>query len=512
MNSEERRARDREIYESQEWAYQRGVARNRWLWHDGAPLREVLKRRDKATGRALEKFPLRVNWVAMTSYIHRDVARGLPASYDLVVRSVVDRSCSLGEQAPFFEKLLNELIWIPSYGAVVQSDALLHMNIYGYAVLRLHYEPWNADLPVRLAVRLVKDPSAVYFVNDPDDPYRPLEAWYGFEMDAQAAVAKYGITIPDDTVQKVLYMERWTRTEWEVSVHGQIPTMVWGEHKWQLKGENPFGVVPFYYVPHTLDGERETGDSVERLTQAFNARVTNIMDASRAIAGLYIGHDIAAFDMKPLVVDGIVIGHVLDIGRTRNISGAQPPTIEPIQAADVPDTYSELPKMLQDIYMLTGRLSPSIFGQDDTASGRITGPAIANRMLSSLTHATTERISLSRAMAQIGCDAIRISVRFLRDIVDVEIPDADVSEVRVNMQWPSSVPTDSLEERRIALQEYSEGAASPERYLASRGVSDPASEIEAIYEHQTMMAKIEAEAKNAQNKSGDTKDGRQQDG
>ncbi|MHC4542946.1 MAG: hypothetical protein ACYSYL_00265 [Planctomycetota bacterium] len=492
---------DREIYENPDWSKRRRVAAVRRRWYDAVPLQETMARRDRESGHKERKFPLGLNLVELACDIHRDFARGMvPDSENLVARATVDRSDD-AERGTLIEEVINDQVWEPSHGAAIQQEALLEMNIYGGCVFQLCWEPWDFDLPLRLSVRLVKDPSCIHPVWSKRNPYRMEKVYIGHPISHEAARSIYGIE-PHSEAELPLYMEHWTRSEWRVTVDDQVPTMHWGDQEWPMEGTNPWGFVPVYYIPHEratdLFGKGLIDD--EDLVLEVNARAADTSDIVRsAWPGMLWGRDIEHNPTVNQVMNnaGDYLFDMFHLGRTRAVAGANPPEVGAIPVVEMPESLVLWNKELITYWQLTRRMSPAIFGMDDTQSGRITGPAVEARMVSSTNHAITERINFKDGLVLIARDIVRILSERERSEALSELgitgPGLVIEDAmrRIRYRMSPMLPQDQDQADESALSRLKEGGMSIQDFLAYHDVEDIEGERQRIEEWLTKLAEIE---------------------
>jgi len=483
-----KREKDLEIWNSSDWVRRRKQCRHFRQWYDGLPLQETMDKRNRNTGSKIRRYPLGINLPKLACDIHRDIARGVPRGSELlVVKAVVDKGDD-PEQAEIVENLINNKVWQASQGSAVQQEALLSMNIYGGTVLKLSWEPWDFDLPYRLAVRLVKNPGYIMPLWDNLNPWRMLECYLGYEIPASVALARYGIEV-QNTSQSVLRLEHWTPTRWCVTIDGQVPTMKWGSKTWKLEGENPWGFVPIYYAPH----ERTTnlfGDSAiedqEDLTLDLNTNMSDLSDLVRsAHPGILWGSDLgSSLPMRKVLLNGEVMAYVLDVGHTKAAQrSANRPQLNAFPVPDVPDSITGHPRTLLDFWMMVARISPASFGLDDTSSGRITGRAVTGRMWTSVAHATTERINFTTAKTMVDRDIIRATAVQKDALKELGITPLPLDTDRywdIKQDWWPEVPLSAIDDHQRWIERLREGGASIEEYLHERGVDDVEGERERI--------------------------------
>jgi hypothetical protein len=458
-----------------------------------------MDRIDRGTGRQVRKFPLDVNLPKLGCDIHRDIARGVPDSdLSLIIEATVKRPV---ERAEELKGYIND-VWRASRGAAIQQRGLLDLNIYGGTVYQLRWEPWEQYLPYRLAVRKIPDPGAILPVWHQYDPWRLDACHIGFKISREEAKMRYNVDVPESKMD-ALYLEYWDKNQWYVRVEGQIPTQTWGDREWVLAGPNPYGFVPIYYIPH----ERTTkifGDSAidgqEELTRDFNSRAANLSDIVRATRpGLLTAHDIqrGKLEVRTIQQGGVVLAHYIHLGNTKSVPNASPPSMDALPMPNIPTNLISFPEVLLDFWMMISRVSPAAFGRDDTSSGRITGPATAQRMWTSMAHAATERIFYTTGKSIIDQDIIAIlqaRTENLREL-GIEVPDlgdVDPGRLHVEQHWPPMIPLDKRQLHEELLEELREGGASIERFLREKGVEDIEAEKNRIMEWLAYRAEMEA--------------------
>ncbi len=492
----------RDIWNRDDWVRRRQIYRGYAQWYDGVYLDASNDKRDRETGDKIRKFPLHLNMTRLMCDIHGDIARGIPnAGTPLIVYLVVERNGRDSGLAEKIETIVNDGVWRPSHGAAIQQEALLSMNIFGGTAFKLSWEPWDTDLIYRLAVRPIKDPSYILPVWDPQNPWRMLECYYGFEISPEIAKAKYGITPKSDI--PVLYLEHWTRSEWKVTIDDKVPTVKWKDREWKLQGENSWGFVPIYYIPHKrtirLFGDSQVEGATE-LEKDINSKMATISDIIRsARPGMLWGHDLDPnLKIKRVMFEGSVVTYVIDTGRTRNISGAQPPTLDALPMPDIPASIAAFPQDLLNFWMMLSRISPAAFGLDDSKSGRITGPVVANRMWTSISHGVEERINFTTIKTMMDKDIIRILIEreAAGEFTDLGVSppgiSGDVTPINMKQSWPPMIPTDRTAKHIEMIDRLRDGGISIETYLSEMGVDDTEEERARIENWLEKLAEIEA--------------------
>ena len=498
---------DRDIWNEEAWAKKRSEAGNLRSWYDGDPLEKKEPART-SDGSAMEDFPLHLNIHELECDLHKDLARGMPTNDDTpFVKAVIERGDS--ERSEALEVALNQKIWKASHGGPIQQEGLLNMNIYGGCVYKIEWAPWESfDLPLGLAVRHIPDPSLFYpKAVDYLNPWRILECYFGYELSPAVARLKYGVDTNKKEYDKCLYMEHWTSTEWSIQIDDQPAVITYEDEEIKLKGENTYGFVPFYYIPH----KRSTGyygdsqvSGKESFSKELNARAIGTADiAKQTYAGIVYTTDVQGpLKMDTVMMDGKKVFLRVDLGSTKGFSaGAKPPTIGAIPVSDVPEFAGNYYWDLIDLWQVFARISPATLGRDDTQSGRITGPAVGQRMFSGVSHATTERDYYSTGKTIIDRDLLKIlaneGTREKMKKYGFEVPDITPEDLRLDISqtWPPMIPLERAEQHRETVERYREGLIGPKTALKDYGISDTEGELKDIDEHQEKKAERAAQAR-----------------
>jgi hypothetical protein len=481
--------KDRELWNSPAWTKERNYAKSNRSWYRAEPLQARQPRRDRETGNAIRQFPLDMNMAKLLCDIHRDLARGMVSPGNLLAITTSIKRGDDWPNAEVAEAFLNA-VWQYSNGGPIQQEGLLDMNIYGGCVYQIAFEPWNKSLPHGIAVRLHQDPSIINPKYDYTDRWNMIQCHIGYEIDPEIAKLKYSIETNENG--KALYMEEWTRERWEVRINGQVPIMKWEDGEMKLSGENTWGFVPVFYIPHerTVDilGDSPIEGTTE-LEKHINSRAGDISDLVHATRpGMLTITDMqtASLTAKPVTVEGNTISYALDLGRTQARPGAEKPELKAWPIVDIPPGLVGYPRELVDYWMMLARISPSVFGTDDTQSGRITGPAVQARMFTSMAHATTERMNYTTGKTLIDRRLIQIALAMKKSKLYPEsvlkLPDLDENDVwmDINQVWPPSLLLDKKEMLEGLLARLQANGISIEEFLRTLGVQDIEGERAAI--------------------------------
>ena len=254
-----------------EWTTQTTYYDKWWDAYDGANL-EVQSRTD------VLKYPLKINPIRWIANRH---GFGLYGEYPDNASSLVqfgfkNMQGKLDDECRAAANFINR-IWYESNGSAIQLENGILGQVLGGHVYRVAWQPWNKHLSYGLRVtKVIPD----YFlpVWDTDDPWYHQEVYVLFYVTGDEAKLRYGIDC--NKAPYVLYSEHWTEDKYEITVDGKTPSIGEG---WE--GENPFGIVPFVYVPHLTRAGKDYGishvPSLTGLIEELNSRMADRGDGVR---------------------------------------------------------------------------------------------------------------------------------------------------------------------------------------------------------------------------------------
>lgn len=254
---------------------------------------------------------------------------------------------------------------------------VLHSNPHTFWELELDRQVYGGCI-VKIIPSLTKDkfvrwyrvPATNFFaIHDPDDPDLLLEAYVITRITREQARERYGYKTDEDFVLRV---ERWTKTEYENTLDGKRID--------QFSGKNPFGVIPFTYIPRFRSsswwGDSMTADTITAQNE-INMRVADMGEAINYNAHpVRWGRDLpAGFDAKSYPIDPDAMW---DLGRT--VGGANPPEVGILEARTAVSPASfEYVKFLYDWTRTSNSTPPIAFGEDD-GGGQRSGVTLEIRM------------------------------------------------------------------------------------------------------------------------------------
>lgn len=507
-----------EIWNHPDWATMREVYEKRRAWYKGTEwTRTDTDQRDPSGDLELQ-WPLQLNPIAKVCRIHRAVMLGMQKGIvdEAPISTLVSR-VGLGEgqreQADTLQALINR-VWYASNAAAVQFKSCLTTQYYGDQVFRIAWEPYNIRLPDRIAIHSLETPA--YFFPKAYNPFNPwelLDCYVGYEIDKDLAQLHYGITPKDSKTDKVLYIEHWSTDAYRVTVDGQVPVFRTGDSGplYKMEGENRWGLIPIVHIPHERDsgfyGRSLVDDdsSLVGLSKELNARMADKGESVQDSKPLIWIHDArnASWAIKEVVNnDGETLFRVLDIGSSPTLPGAASPEIGITESRGLPDSANDFPDDLWAEIRRAGDVASVAMGDDDTVSGRITGPVTAYRMWPTMMHTMAERAFFSIGMQHIAKVIATIanerqgSVRGGYEEFKVRAP--GITDEMLDMEfitsWRPMIPIEETQRTEQLNNMLKVGGISVRRYLELMGVQDIDAEEERIWEDREKEAEIAAEA------------------
>ncbi len=222
--------------------------------------------------------------------------------------------------------------------------------------------------PGHIKWRRVK-PGSFYPIYDPDDPDKLLEVYIYVEMTREQAKAKYGINSTNDVVARV---EHWTSSTYENKVDGKRIDA--------YSGVNPWGVVPFVYIPRMRTsnwwGDALTAELMEPQDE-INMRIADLGEAIN-----YNAHPIRWGRNLPRSFSPgnfpIASDMLWDLGKT--LGQSPPPEVGVIEIKNpVSEGAFNYVEFLYD-WSRTSSFSPPIAFGEDEGGGQRSGATLEIRM------------------------------------------------------------------------------------------------------------------------------------
>lgn len=479
-------------------AWEAEVARykERWDWFTGERLKDLNYAVKDDGGNHPPLYPLRINDIELVCLIHAAALFGrFPEKSKSLIEVTYQNADDEEDEACLKLASLMNQIWDDSHGKEIQGTAGLMCQFLGGAAFGVRYDPLDPWLRHQTKFQLVT-PNYFLPIYDNADPWNLLEAYIMYYIGVDEAREKYGITVTSDVGGKVLYMEHWTRTRYSRQIGGQTPVFRVGEVEIVEDGVNPYGFVPFVYIPHyPRVGGFYGASHVDRLVglvQEKNYRLADIGDYVKASAIVipWIANVISGLKSRQLI-PGL---NAVDLG-TNNMGKEPKLDIASFASTGGGNVYETLRELLNEEIVKQGNLSSVVLGLEEGGTQR-SGVTVATRIYPLESH-----INLERSLWNVGYSMLhRMALRVML-AKGVEGVDESMLKLSPNVTWYPILPADRAALVDEVVQRMSVEAISLENSVHKLSTGeDEKQEIERIKaaraeQAQQKMAEVEAQAK-----------------
>lgn len=240
-----------------------------------------------ATDQKRKLYPLAINNIAtfaekLSYVLIGEVDDGaeplVKTRFDLEFSQFLPDKDQYREGIEFLQDMVN-FIWQQSHGRAIQQEAALVAQYMGGAVFQVLWDKDDEESLIPIKIRNV-NPQHFLPIYNGDDPWDLLEGYVIHYISAQEAKLVYGIeSDKGEGIDKLVYVERWTKETFSISVDGKYITID-GELAHNIPHQ--FGRVPLVYIPLSRSGGFFGKTIVNRiygLTKEFNARMADNGDA-----------------------------------------------------------------------------------------------------------------------------------------------------------------------------------------------------------------------------------------
>ena len=480
-----------------------------WRWFGGDMLRET---RTGSTKEAqLLKYPLEINPIRDFSRKHAAILLGeesFDSSEPLVRTRVTPRPDLLSPQldmdgedstvekkdrrlAQIAQDAIN-MVWADSKGRSLQQENATLSQFLGGSVFQVVWNPLLKDRPIPIEIKNVI-PDFFLPVFEADDYWNLLEAFVVYRISGAVAKELYGY---DDvgTTGWVTYCEHWTRDKYSVWVNGQSITSKSNSDGSFDEPKNPFGFVPFVYIPHLREGNFYGSSLVEDLrglTKEFNARMADTGDAVRnSVHRRRYATDLRT-NPVPKQLDSNTWATYL--GPTDPNSKASP-KVWAEEPAVLPDSMANWPDKLWTEMLRMGSMSPMNYGEDE--GSQRSALTLAFRMWPSTAHARQERVFWTDGLNQIAKYILIILAKKREHVKDVvDIPDDFANRLQFSQDYLPMIPRDREQMVNEVVIRFQSGLLTPERALTMLGDTPYVmEEVKKLEDWLRLKAEIESQS------------------
>lgn len=473
-----------------EWTQLQGRYTHYEKWFDGSALYDEEIAPD---GSRTNLYPLKMNPLPATAQKHASVllgqyaevisGNGLPVDLRIAQQKPEKKRKIDVKKQPEKPLLLQEVEKVfqrSSFPSLMYSAAITSQYLGG-AVLGV---VWDLRDGFRIRSIYPKE-----FVGIPyrDNYWRLREAWVVRTISAEEAKEMgYVPSYLEGGESGFTYVEHWTESRYRVLVNGK-PLLVDG---FLTDAENPFGVVPFVYIPHIRVGNFFYGighidDATIGFVREMNLRNADIGDSVNEDAHnpIAIRNTRALPQLKK--IGGVLT--VVDLGNNNGLSANEKqPDMFSTQRAS---TSEPMLKFASEVYRYYRRhvFHPSIADGEDEGSQR-SALNLVTRLFPLTEHIKAERLNWT--------DGLTTLTRILLKMMAVKMPELvseeDAEAASIYIGWPPMIARD----REAAVNEIATRIATGtisrrhalEIFADSQDIERELAEIEAEKKREEVVA------------------------
>lgn len=417
-------------------------------WYSGKALDEKIQ--DKA-GNLIDKFPLKLNPIKNTCEKHASVLLGT------TLESIRDEGVpvsfiSEGEDEDA-GKAVNQAL-INAFkggggGSLFVSNAILSQYLGG-CVFGVAWKPGDEEHPVQTFAPLPTE-----FLGYPkgNNFWQLREAWFVREISWVDAKA-YGYPVPELVQQAIMpsdvknsgynyyYIEHWTDDEYSIQVNEMVISDTDEDGtKVPRSGENPFGIVPFIYIPHirtkTFLGDSLITEAIKGIVKEMNARNADIGDAVKDDSHSIIAvRGVRGTIKAAKLPDGRT---AVDLGSAAGIgTGETDPDMFAVRTQSAAAPQMDFVARLDTLYRVEAK-HPAVADGLDEGSQR-SSLTLTTRMWPLQSHVEMERIEWTTGLLALA----RIILIFCSIKGAYEISEEHL-KISLIVKWPTMLPRDREE-------------------------------------------------------------------
>ena len=220
-----------------EWGEQTTKYWKWWEWYDSVMLDAA-----SPSNKSKKKYPMQINPIKWICNKH---ARGLfgeaPEDTSTLVQFAFRNDKGETDDLCLNAARVVDRIWRESHGSDLMIDNATTSQVVGGSVYRISKQPWNKTLSTGFRINKVI-PDYFLPVWSNDDPWSFPEVYVMQYITGDEARQRYHVD--PHNMPWVLYTEHWTLDKYEILVADQVPPLE------GMQGDNPYGLVPFVYIPH----------------------------------------------------------------------------------------------------------------------------------------------------------------------------------------------------------------------------------------------------------------------
>lgn len=479
------------------WNYQQERYLRFWRHFTGEVWDEAVADKKDENGDPVLRYPLQINYARTLCMKHNYVLWGeVPDTPRPLAAVRVTPRRRAGQKlidettihlADELEDFINR-VWLDNSGRTLQQEGGLLQQFLGGIVYRVGWAPDDEDLEYNIRLEYVI-PDFFLPVWDSGKPDYLLEAWVVWRMPTREAQLRFGYTAQSGE-RDPLYIEHWTKESVTITIGGKPVryTVRAKENEEEFYYDdlpNPFGFVPFVYIPRERAGSfygLSLLEGIDGITKEMNARLADLGDILRESAhrNLYVRN----MTQTAKTTDMGGTRPAINIGVTP--PGGHEPDVFAIDPVTIDNSITDYPQMLHDQLRRDTFIPPVADGEDE--GSQRSGQTLYLRMWSIIsktracrTHWTTGLIILAKMIARIAV------IKGVGGITAEHLKDVDIQ-----IDWAAMIPRDREQELNEISIAYNAKMLSPESGIRILNqVDDAQEEYRRVQEHWAWIASLQ---------------------
>jgi hypothetical protein len=398
-------------------------------WYTGSALLEQQSQGDKT----IDLYPLKINPIRQACLKHAYALFGEfqdELSGPLVIPKVALTEPIDKTVADTIEDALSK-VWYENSGGALMMEGGTLSQIYGGCIFKVSWVPDN-DPPIR--IELIQ-PNEFVAIPDGINYWSLKEAWVIRVISATDALS-YNVNIPG---AYGYYLEHWTKDHYEITVNGtSIETNILGD-KTIMEGANPFGFVPFVYIPHqrtgTFYGDSLISDAAIGITKEINLRTADAGDATNDQSHSVLAiRNVRGTPQLTRLGNGI---NVINLGGSQSITGnEQQPDMFAVTRSSITEPMLNLNAELRNDIRKELFVPPVAEGGEDAGSQR-SAVTLVIKMWPLTSHVKSERAYWSAGLTIFN----RMILKILAEKGLYSVTKEHTS-IRIKNKWSPILPRD----------------------------------------------------------------------
>lgn len=414
-------------------------------WYSGKALNQKIT--NETTGEEVDKYPIHLNPIPNTCEKHTVVLLGTNLESiregNLPIRFTVTKKKKVGmdeKEAPTrdpnletIEQALIDAFQDNGAGAMFAANGVLS-QYKGGCVFGVSWDPASKGNKVQVFIPF---PQEFLGIPSGTNPWLLREAWFIREISIEEA-KNYGYT-PNELETKCFYIEHWTEEEYSVQINNQVVRIKVGDSVFAYKGVNPFGVVPYVYIPHLrVDGyygESIINETIKGLVKEMNLRFADTGDAVSDDS-----HSELALRQVRESIRSVTLPsgkRATNLGTSPGIAASEKePDLFAVTTSSTSEPMLKFGDKLENLYRKEAR-HPAVADGEDEGSQR-SSLTLTTRMWPLVAHVDLERMNWTTGLIKLARIILTMcSVKGVYGITDELIANYEIS-----VKWALTLPRD----------------------------------------------------------------------